>query len=50
MEVTKGMRWNWLMAGLVAIIAVILTYAWIDGGREPLREISQPVVVPELAG
>ena len=34
--------------GVVAAIAV-LGWAWIDGGREPLREIVEPVSVPESA-
>lgn len=34
----------WLI-GMVILLAVI-AYAWIDGGREPLHEISVPVAVP----
>jgi hypothetical protein len=38
------------IAGVVAVLVLaILVYAWIDGGREPLREIAVPVAVPELA-
>ncbi|MGN6358665.1 MAG: hypothetical protein ACTHLU_14460 [Novosphingobium sp.] len=37
--------------GIVAIVAVLvlalLAYVWIDGGREPLREIAVPVAIPE---
>lgn len=43
---TVRMRWNWLLAGLAVIVVVLLVYAWIDGGRESLREISVPVPVP----
>jgi hypothetical protein len=31
---------------LAAALALLLAYAWIDGGREPLRTISEPVAVP----
>ena len=34
---------------LVALLAALLAWAWVDGGREPLREIAQPVAVPESA-
>lgn len=44
------MRRNRLAIGLVAIaIPILLGWAWVDGGREPLREIVQPVPVPEIA-
>jgi hypothetical protein len=43
------MRKRWLVAGLAAIAVLVLAYAWIDGGREPLRTISQPVPVPASA-
>jgi hypothetical protein len=39
--------------GIVAILALLvlatLAYAWIDGGREPLRDIAVPVAVPASA-
>lgn len=44
------MRKGWVMAGLGGIVLVILIYAWIDGGREPLREIVVPVALPSSAG
>jgi hypothetical protein len=34
---------------VVALIAALLLYAWIDGGEEPLRPISEPVPLPETA-
>ena len=37
-------RLKWIAGGLVALV---LVYAWIDGGEEPLRPIAQPVEVPE---
>ena len=33
--------------GLAVLALAVLAYAWIDGGREPLRDISEPVPVPE---
>jgi len=35
----------WLV--LAALALAIVAYAWIDGGREQLHEISQPVTVPD---
>lgn len=32
---------------VVAAILAILAFAWIHGGREPVREISQPIPLPE---
>jgi hypothetical protein len=32
-----------------AVVAVVLVYAWIDGGEEPVRPIVEPVAVPEAA-
>lgn len=42
------MRKRSLLAGIAAIVLLVLAYAWIDGGREPLHPISQPVPVPEM--
>ena len=39
-----GRRIGWVAAVLVALV---LVYAWIDGGEEPLRPIVQPIEVPE---
>ena len=44
------MRGNWLLWGLAAAVLLLLIYAWIDGGRTPLRPISEPVAVPEMKG
>jgi len=38
---------NWLLAGLGAIVLAVLIYAYVDGGREPVREIVVPIAVPE---
>jgi len=43
------MRWNKVLIGLVVLVILVLAYAWIDAGREPLREISEPVALPETA-
>jgi hypothetical protein len=32
---------------VVLLVGALLAYAWIDGGREPLRQISEPVPLPE---
>jgi len=31
---------------IIAFIALVLAYAWIDGGEESLRPIAQPVTAP----
>jgi hypothetical protein len=41
-------RWNWLLAGLAVIILLVIAYAWVDGGREPVRQISEPIPLPEM--
>ena len=48
-RVTDLMRWQWLVFGLAALLAVLLAYAWADGGREPLRTIEEPVPLPDAA-
>ena len=40
------MRWNWVLAGLGLLAALTLAYAWIDGGREPVRPIVQAIAMP----
>jgi hypothetical protein len=39
---------KWLAWGAAAAFGALLVYAWIDGGRRPLHEISQSVPVPEM--
>ena len=34
---------------ILVLAIVLLGWAWLDGGREPLHEIAQPVAVPESA-
>jgi len=41
-----AMRRNWLVGAVVLLAVALLAYAWIDGGREPLRPIAQPVAIP----
>ncbi|MEZ5743265.1 MAG: hypothetical protein R3D89_05935 [Sphingomonadaceae bacterium] len=45
--VTLAMNWKHVLAVLLVLVIAVLAYAWIDGGREPLRDISQPIPVPE---
>ena len=44
-----GGRRTWVLATAAAVVILILAYAWIDGGREPLRTIREPLPVPEAA-
>lgn len=39
--------WGRIGTGAVFLLAILLIYAWIDGGREPVREMVHPVPVPE---
>jgi len=41
-----GGRMSWMAA---ALIALVLLYAWIDGGEEPLRPMVDPIDVPAAA-
>ena len=34
---------------VIGLVLAVLLYAWIDGGEEPLRPISEPVPLPERA-
>lgn len=45
----SAMRGKGIVALAALLVLAILTYAWIDGGREPLRDIAVPVAVPETA-
>lgn len=31
----------------LVLIGMILALAWFDGGEEPIRQITQPIAVPE---
>lgn len=37
-----------VIAGLLALLGALLAWAWIDGGIEPVRPISETVVLPEI--
>lgn len=40
------MNWGRVRLVLLVLLALILLFAWIDGGREPQRLIEQPVALP----
>lgn len=42
------MRRGWVMAGAALLAIGVLAFAWIDGGRQPVRTIRQSLPVPEL--
>ncbi len=41
-------RFGWMVV-LAAGLAGLLVLAWRDGGAEPLRNLAEPVAVPEAA-
>ena len=43
------MRKGWVLGGMTAAALLVFAYAWIDGGREPVRPIAESVPVPEIA-
>lgn len=43
------MRSRRIVIGLAVVVIMVLALAWIDGGEEPLREIVEPVAMPEGA-
>jgi hypothetical protein len=43
------MRRGLIVKLLIAGLALLLGYAWLDGGREPIHEISRPVALPGAA-
>lgn len=40
------MRKDWLLMGTAVMLLALIAFAWIDGGEEPLRPISEPVTLP----
>ena len=48
-ETDNSMRGRVALLVVVAIVLAVLAWAWIDGGRQPVREIAIPVAVPESA-
>lgn len=43
----SAMRGKWIWALLALLVLAVLAYAWIDGGREPMRDVALPIAVPE---
>lgn len=41
-----GMRWNWVVGAFALLVLAVLVYAWIDGGRQPVKPIRQPIPIP----
>lgn len=35
-----------LFLAVLAAVFLLLAYAWVDGGEEPLRDIAVPLAVP----
>lgn len=35
-----------VLTALALPVVALLGYAWVDGGRQPLRDIDQPLPVP----
>jgi len=44
------MRLIWLAAAVLLLVLALLVWAFIDGGRESVRTMVQPVAVPGGAG
>lgn len=42
----SGMRGKGIVTVFALLVLAVLAYAWIDGGRAPLRDIAVPVAVP----
>lgn len=40
----RNRRFGWIAA---LVVALVLIYAWIDGGEEPIRPMAEPVELPE---
>lgn len=43
----SAMRGKRIVALLALLVLAVLAYAWVDGGREPLRDVAVSVAVPE---
>jgi len=43
------MHANRLAIVAAALVAALLVLAWVDGGREPVRAIEEPVALPGAA-
>ncbi len=40
------MRMSRVLAILGVVCVLVVAFAWLDGGREPVREIVQPIATP----
>jgi hypothetical protein len=47
--VASGIRGKGIVTVLALLVLAVLAYAWIDGGRAPLRDIAVPIAVPQSA-
>ncbi|EHJ59125.1 hypothetical protein NSU_3962 [Novosphingobium pentaromativorans US6-1] len=47
-ELTVTMRRHTILGAVAILVIALLAWSWIDAGREPVRDIIQPVPVPEL--
>ena len=45
----NAMRAKWILLGLAVAVLALLVWAWLDGGRRPVREIVIPLAVPDSA-
>jgi len=44
--VKRSKRRRTALTVLALPVAALLAYAWVDGGREPVRDIVEPLPVP----
>jgi hypothetical protein len=35
-----------IVAGVVVVVSAVLGYAWVDGGRQPVRDITINLPIP----
>jgi hypothetical protein len=47
--VKRSKRRRTALTVLALPVAALLAYAWVDGGREPVRDIEQTLPVPQSA-
>jgi hypothetical protein len=48
--VKRSKRRRTALTVLALPVAALLAYAWVDGGREPVRDIVETLPVPRHAG
>lgn len=49
MAAKQMLTYRRIALGGLALVLAVLAYAWIDGGEEPVRPITQSIAVPEGA-